>query len=101
MPQKQKRGEGGHPDIRQAQPPGDGGDDILVDLVDGQVTFNQDYSLGLAGGDLFVLFPHSAVELILLLLKAVFILASLCFGALIAAAGAGQRDFKRRAEAGE
>ena len=67
-----------------------------MDLVDGQVTFNQDYSLGLAGGDLFVLFPHSAVELILLLLKAVFILASLCFGALIAAAGAGQRDFKRR-----
>ncbi len=75
---------------------GDGGYDFLVDRIDGQVTFNQDHTLGLAGGDLFVLLPHAAVELILLLLKAVFILAGLRLGALVAAAGAGQRGFKRR-----
>ena len=76
---------------------GDGFDDLLVDLVDGEVALDEDDAVGLAGGDLAVLFPDAAEEGVLLGFKAVFVAAGFGFDAVVAAARAGQRRF----EAGE
>ena len=75
-------------------PLGDGFDDLLVDFVDGEVAFDQDDALGLAGGDLAVFLPDAAIESVLLGLEAVFVAAGFGFDAVVAAARAGQRDSK-------
>ena len=69
---------------------GDGFGDLFVDLVDGEVAGDEDDAVGFAGGDFAVLLPDAAVEGVLLLLEAVFVLAGLGFVAGVAAAGAGQ-----------
>ena len=45
---------------------GDGFEDLLVDLVDREVAFDEDDAAGLAGGDFAVLLPDAAKEGILL-----------------------------------
>ena len=75
---------------RKQQAFGHGFDNLLVDFVDGQVAGDQDYTVGFAGGDFAVFLPHTAMEGVLLLLEAVFVLAGLGLIAGVAAAGAGQ-----------
>ena len=60
---------------RKLKPRGDRGDDLLVNLVGGQVAFDADDATGFAGGDFHVLFPDAAVKAFLLQLEAVFVLA--------------------------
>ena len=55
-----------------------------------EVAFDEDDAVGFAGGDFAVLFPDAAVEGVLLLLEAVFVVAGLGFVAGVAAAGAGE-----------
>ena len=64
---------------------GDGFDDLLVDFVDGEVTFNEDNAVGLPCGDLSILFPDAAKESIPLGFKAIFIAAGFGFHAVVAA----------------
>ena len=71
---------------------------LLVDFIDGEVALNEDYAVGVAGGDLAVFLPDAAVEGVLLLLKAVFVFAGLGFVAGVAVAGAGERGIERGQE---
>src|SRR5580704_4335682 len=68
-----------------------------MDLVDSEVALNEDDAVGLACGDLAILFPDAAEEGVLLGFKSVFVAACFGFHAVVAAAGASQRRF----EAGE
>jgi len=77
---------------------GDGFDDLLVDFVDGEVTFNHDDAGGFAGGDFAVLLPDAEIELFLFALEAAFVLAGFLKRALVAAAGAGERRVERGQE---
>src|SRR5579863_7221997 len=61
-------------------------DDLLMHLVNGEVAFNQDDTIGLANRDLAVLLPDPAIESILFGFKPVFIAAGLRFHAGVAAA---------------
>ncbi len=65
-----------------------------MDLVDGEIAFNEDDTLGFAGGYLAVFFPHAAVEAVLLSFEAVFVAAGFRFHAVVAAARAGERRLK-------
>src|SRR5580693_6649247 len=75
---------------------GDGFDDLLMHFVDGEVAFYENDAIGLACRDFAVLMPDAAVEVLLLLLKAVFILAVACNLAIVASAGAVEAAFQRR-----
>jgi hypothetical protein len=76
---------------------GDGFDDLLVDLVYGEVAFNENDAVGLARGDLAIFLPDATKEGVLLGFKAVFVAAGFGFHAVVATARAGQR----RLEAGQ
>ena len=73
---------------------GDGFDDLLVDLVDAEIAFDEDDAVWLAGGDFAIFLPGAAVEGFLLLFEAVFVAARLLISALVAMTGTGQAGFK-------
>jgi len=72
----------------------DGCGDLFVCFVDREVALNQDDAVGLAAGDLVILFPYAAVKGVLLGFKAGFVGAVLVGGAVVAAAGAVKGGFK-------
>lgn len=67
---------------------GNGFDNLLMNLVEGEVALDEDYALGFTCGNLAVLEPDAAIEGFLLLLEAAFVLAGLRSSALIAMTGA-------------
>ena len=73
---------------------GDGFEDLLVDLVDREVAFDEDDAAGLAGGDFAVLLPDAAEEGILLRLEAAFAGTRFGLDAIVAAARAVERGCK-------
>ena len=56
-----------------AETHGNGFDHLLVDFVDAEVAFNDNYALRFAGGDFAIFFPDAAVKIVLLLLEAAFV----------------------------
>ena len=70
---------------------GHGFHNLLVDLVDAQVAFDQDDSFRFTGGDRAILMPDTAVEGVLLRFEAVFVLTGLGRDTIVAAAGSLER----------
>ena len=89
---------------RGLQTIGDGFYDFLVDFIDCEVAFDQDYAGWFAEGDLAVFLPDADVEGVVLRFEAVFVRSGLRAGfgvglglyTLVAAAGADQRGFEAR-----
>ena len=75
---------------------GHGFDNLLVNLVDGEVAADADDTIGLARGDFTVLFPDAAVEGVGFLLEAVFVGAGFGLDAGVAPAGARERGIEGR-----
>jgi len=87
---------------RGLQTIGDGFYDFLVDFIDCEVAFDQDYAGWFAEGDLAVFLPDADVEGVLLGFEAVLVRSGLRAGfgvglglyTLVAASGADQRGFE-------
>jgi hypothetical protein len=73
----------------------DGFENVGVDLFDGGFVADGEDATGFSGGDLFVLLVDAAVKIVGLFFEAIFVRALLLGVAMIAPAGATERDFER------
>jgi hypothetical protein len=65
-----------------------------MDFVDGQIAFDQDHAIRFARSDFAVFLPDAAVKSIVLGFEAILVFAGFGFDAVVAPAGAGQRNFE-------
>ena len=73
-------------------------DDLLVNLVDREIAFDQDDAIGFAASDLAILLPNALEKFTVFLLEPILILSRLCCCALIATARASEAGIKGRKE---
>ena len=68
----------------------DGFDDLLVYFINGEIALDENDAAWIAPGDLTILLPNALEEFTLLRLEAIFVVAGLGDGTLVAPTGAGE-----------